>query len=196
MDENFIHWLMQVERERNLLNIKLLEFDNLRHKLQLVLQSPTSARPSFPPVITQHASSVTAQSHITPVTSSFSQPGASANIGPVTRQALLIFKRFLLILKFSSGFFNKWSSCMLLSFRKLCRMSNYLFWLFGFLLTVSTFDFRPLSPGNNNFGQASLFQVQNQTSSVFGMKFESSGFDLFHVPCVSFVLFVNTFISS
>ncbi|CAA6670379.1 unnamed protein product [Spirodela intermedia] len=37
-----------VERERNLLNIKLLEFDNLRQKPHVILQSPISARPSFP----------------------------------------------------------------------------------------------------------------------------------------------------
>ncbi|CAA7407439.1 unnamed protein product [Spirodela intermedia] len=80
-----------VERERNLLNIKLLEFDNLRQKPHVILQSPISARPSFPPVISHNATSVTPQSHTTPFISSFSQPGAQASSFQVQNQTSSVF---------------------------------------------------------------------------------------------------------
>ncbi|KAG6625742.1 zinc finger CCCH domain-containing protein 16 isoform X2 [Carya illinoinensis] len=75
-----------VERERNLLSSKLVEFDNLLRKPYAVLPSRSSsqtpfsgARPnSFPP---------TAQNSAPPLVSSFNQLGASQNLGLGISQA-------------------------------------------------------------------------------------------------------------
>ncbi|MQL91561.1 hypothetical protein Taro_024174, partial [Colocasia esculenta] len=71
-----------VERERNLLNNKLMEYDNFVRSPYGVPQRTSSAGHSIFPPSNNSASSVDAQKNITPSLSSFSQPGASANVGP------------------------------------------------------------------------------------------------------------------
>ncbi|GMP78373.1 hypothetical protein CsSME_00034313 [Camellia sinensis var. sinensis] len=70
-----------VERERNLLNAKLLEFENLLRNPYAVPQNPSIATQSAFPGATPSVSSMTAQNSNPPSVSSFSQLGASLNMG-------------------------------------------------------------------------------------------------------------------
>lgn len=82
---------MQVERERTLLNTKLLEFESLlRNPYAVPLSNAT--RSAFPGV-THSVSSPNAQNSTPPPVSSFSQLSASLNTGFGTRQDLLMTLR-------------------------------------------------------------------------------------------------------
>ncbi|CAL5428452.1 unnamed protein product [Camellia sinensis] len=70
-----------VERERNLLNAMLLEFENLLRNTYAVPQNPSIATQSAFPGATPSVSSMTAQNSNPPSVSSFSQLGASLNMG-------------------------------------------------------------------------------------------------------------------
>ncbi|CAL5416936.1 unnamed protein product [Camellia sinensis] len=70
-----------VERERNLLNAKLLEFENLLRNPYAVPQNPSIVTQSAFPGATPSVSSMTAQNSNPPSVSSFSQLGASLNMG-------------------------------------------------------------------------------------------------------------------
>lgn len=82
---------MQVERERTLLNSKLVEFENLlRNPYAVPLANAT--RSVFPGA-TQSVFSLNAQNSTPPPVSSFSQLGASLNTGFGTRQDFLLTSR-------------------------------------------------------------------------------------------------------
>ncbi|XP_078437599.1 zinc finger C-x8-C-x5-C-x3-H type family protein isoform X2 [Wolffia australiana] len=74
-----------VERERNMINAKLVEFDHLQQKPKTILQSPVSAGSSFLSAVNDSTSSVFPQRDVAPVTFGFSRPGPSANFGPMAR---------------------------------------------------------------------------------------------------------------
>ncbi|KAJ4962386.1 hypothetical protein NE237_022325 [Protea cynaroides] len=73
-----------VERERNLLNSKLIEFDNLLHNPYLISSNSTSTRPSLFSGINSNASVFTVPNSGPPSLSSFSQLGPSLNLGGST----------------------------------------------------------------------------------------------------------------
>lgn len=85
--------LCQVERERNSLNSKLTEFENLLRNPYIA--PPKSAPcPSPFPGLTSNAISTTGEKNVPPAVSSFSQLGASLNIGSTTRHASLLSFKF------------------------------------------------------------------------------------------------------
>ncbi|THG07247.1 hypothetical protein TEA_023760 [Camellia sinensis var. sinensis] len=84
-----------VERERNLLNAKLLEFENLLRNPYAVPQNPSIATQSAFPGATPSVSSMTAQNSNPPSVSSFSQLGASLNMGFGMRQDFLPTSEFI-----------------------------------------------------------------------------------------------------
>lgn len=82
---------MQVERERTLLNSKLLEFESLlRNPYVVPLAGATKSAFSG---ASQNVSSLNAQNSTPPLVSSFSQLGASLNTGFGTRQDFLLTSR-------------------------------------------------------------------------------------------------------
>lgn len=77
-----------VERERNLLNSKLIEFDNLLRN-PYVLRNPISSGTSLFPVTNSSASLAAVPSNAPPAFSSFSQLGAATNLGSNIRTNIL-----------------------------------------------------------------------------------------------------------
>lgn len=79
--------IVQVERERNLLNSKLIEFDNFLRN-PYVLRNPSSSGTSLFAVTNSNASLIGAQINAPPSFSSFSQLGVATNLGSTVRQDL------------------------------------------------------------------------------------------------------------
>ncbi|XP_010927126.2 zinc finger CCCH domain-containing protein 46 [Elaeis guineensis] len=76
-----------VERERNLLNSKLIEFDNLLRN-PYVLRNPNSSGTSLFAVTNSNASLIGAQTNAPPSFSSFSQLGVATNVGSTIRTSV------------------------------------------------------------------------------------------------------------
>ena len=85
---------MQVERERGLLNAKLLEFESLLRNPYAVPQNSAVATQSAFPGATPIAISMTAQNSTSPV-SSFSELGAPLNMGFGVMQIFLLTSEFV-----------------------------------------------------------------------------------------------------
>ena len=73
--------MMQFDRERNLLNSKILEFDNVLRNPYVVSQSPSFAGMNHFPGTNNGMQLPHSQSNGPPSFSSFSQLRASANLG-------------------------------------------------------------------------------------------------------------------
>lgn len=84
------HILLQVERERNLLNSNLMKFDNLlRNPYTGPCNSALSSQSPFP-AASPNAFSPTPQDSAAPSLSSFNQVGSLVNMGFGTRRELLL----------------------------------------------------------------------------------------------------------
>ncbi|XP_021689230.2 zinc finger CCCH domain-containing protein 16 isoform X2 [Hevea brasiliensis] len=127
-----------VERERNLLNSKLTEFENLLRNPYVAPQNSALSQGTFPGV-TPNAISTTGENNAPPAVSSFSQLGASLNMGSTTRPSAPLNNPF--------GQPNLFSNSS---------------------QSFSTFGIRPSASSNNAFGQPNFFSNASQTSSAFG----------------------------
>ncbi|KAG8661343.1 zinc finger CCCH domain-containing protein 16 isoform X2 [Manihot esculenta] len=129
-----------VERERNSLNSKLTEFENLLRNPYIA--PPKSApSPSPFPGLTSNAISTTGEKNVPPAVSSFSQLGASLNIGSTTRPSTTLNNAF--------GQPNLLPNSS--------QTSN----AFGF-------GARPSASSSNAFGQPDIISHSSQTSRAFG----------------------------